>query len=107
IYKILHAHSSSVQRLSSLAKYSIDLSYFNPDSAMLLAKRCLLVSVKTGNDTAIADCSLAVGWGYYTLSKRDSAEYYLLKAQSLYRKIKAPFEEANSLVDLSYVYQDG
>jgi signal transduction histidine kinase len=107
VYKILNATGSPAKKLATLAKYSMDLSGSDPDSAMLLAKECMQQAIKFKNDTSIAHCNAAAGLCYYVLGNRDSAEYYLLKAASIFQQQKDLMNEAKCLVNLSYVYQDG
>jgi signal transduction histidine kinase len=107
IYKILHAPVSFANKTAELSKYSMDLSASNPDSALLIAEEGLQLSKHNKNDTGIADCSMAIGWSYYCFGNRDSAEYFLLKAITLYHNINDWRSEGKCLVNLSYVYQDG
>jgi two-component system sensor histidine kinase UhpB len=107
VYKILNAPVSRAKKLATLAKYSMELSGSNADSAMLLAKECMQQAIKFKNDTSLAYCCGSAGFCYYILGNRDSAEYYSLKAVSIFKKQKDSVNEAKCLLNLSYAYQDG
>jgi len=98
-------HPPSVsKKIFALASVSFDLSYSNPDSSLLLANEGLQLSKTIKNDTCFAQCYMALGWCYFCINKRDSAEYFLLEAAELFHQIKQVSGEAGSLLDLCYVY---
>ncbi len=96
-----------VQQINKLSNKSLDLSAENPDSAIQLAKLALKISAESKNDTAFGYAYNAIGWSWYCLGSRDSAEYYLLKSISYFHKSGYFLMEGGSLLNLSYVYQDG
>ncbi len=99
--------SPAVRKIEALEKQSMDLSGSNPDSAMLLGKLALKLSDQFKNDTCFANAYMALGWSWYCLGNRDSAEYFLLKSISFYHKIKSDLGEGKAYINLSYIYQDG
>jgi len=99
--------SADVKEVEAIQARVLDISGYDLDSAMLLAKQALQLSEKFKNDTCFAFAYTATGWCLYYEGNRDSAEYYLLKAINLYHKHKILPQEVNCLLNLSYVYQDG
>ena len=99
--------SPAVKKIESLQIQSLNISAYNMDSAMLLAKMALKMSEEIKNDSGFANAYLALGWYYYYSGNRDSAEYFLLKSIELCRKVNMPVFEGKCLINLSYVYQDG
>jgi two-component system sensor histidine kinase UhpB len=96
-----------VKKINKLTHQSMGLSAINPDSALILANLALNISNNAKNDTAIGDAYNAIGWSWYCLGNRDSAEYFLLESVAHFHKAKYFVLEGKSLVNLSYVYQDG
>lgn len=105
--KMKASGSALVKQINKLANKSLHLSAENPDSAMQLAKLALKISGESKNDTAFGYAYNAIGWSWYCLGNKDSAEYYLLKSVSYFHKSKHFLMEGGSLLNLSYVYQDG
>ncbi|MEP6684339.1 MAG: ATP-binding protein [Parafilimonas sp.] len=96
-----------MKKINKLTHQSMGLSAVKPDSALIVAKLALNISTNTKNDTAIGDAYNAIGWSWYCLGNRDSAEYFLLQSVAYLHKAKYFVLEGRSLVNLSYVYQDG
>ncbi len=90
----------------ALAAYSFLLSSSNPDSAMLLAEQGVQLAESIRNDSALANCYESVGWCFFRIEKKDSAEYFLQKAQTLFHQLKIRTDEAKCLLNLSTVYNE-
>jgi hypothetical protein len=98
--------SAGVKKVEAIEKASLRISAADLDSAVLLAKQALLLSKLYKNDTCFALAYLAVGWCHYYNGNRDSAEYFLLLAVSLFHRNKMFTNEGRTLINLSYVYQE-
>ncbi|HEX5150946.1 MAG TPA: ATP-binding protein [Parafilimonas sp.] len=99
--------SAAVKKIEALEKQALDLSASNIDSAMAVAKLAVKLAGDYKNDTCLGFAYMPLGWCYYYAGNRDSAEYYLLKAANISRKVNMPLLEGRCLINLSYVYQDG
>jgi two-component system sensor histidine kinase UhpB len=102
-----HKVSAAVKQVEALEKQALHLSASNIDSAMLVAKLAVKLAGEFRNDTCFGFAYMPLGWCYYYAGNRDSAEYYLLKAANISRKVNLPLLEGRCLINLSYVYQDG
>lgn len=103
---LLQRANNPVQKSFALAKYSFHFSSENADSAILLAKQSVQLAKNYNNDSALAEGYHAIGWCYFRLGKKDSAEYYLKKTRLLFGKLKDANNEGISLVNLSTVYNE-
>ncbi|HYK43641.1 MAG TPA: tetratricopeptide repeat protein, partial [Parafilimonas sp.] len=102
----LQRASGTAEKASALAKFSFALASSHPDSAMLLAKQSLQLAQSLKIDSLIAASYNSIGWCYFRLGSKDSAEYFLEKARSGYHELRNANEEGKCLVNLSSVHNE-
>lgn len=99
--------SAAVKKVQALQNRSLDISASDLDSSGKIARLSLKLAAGFKNDTCFSFAYMATGWYYYYKGNKDSAEYYLLEAANIARRISMPLLEGRCLLNLSYVYQDG
>ena len=104
--KLLQSANAPSEQACLLAELSLKTSYYNTDSALLIAKQGLQLGISVKNDSAIARCRWALGIIYFQLAKLDSGEYFMLEAQSLFHQLRDNRREATVMLYLGAYYLD-
>jgi signal transduction histidine kinase len=106
LQKALQFARTPSEKAYALAELSIRSTENNADAALHFAQQGVQLAENIKNDTAIAFCWRALGKSYYIMQHKDSAEYYLSKAQTLFHKLKDSGREALTLLNLGNYYLD-
>ncbi len=104
--KVLSNAKNPSAEAFALSMLSSALEASNPDTALLLAQQAVRISKNNNNDSNLAAAYHSMGWCYFRLGKKDSAEYFFKAAQVLYHSLKQNSEEGVCLVNLSTVYNE-
>jgi len=88
-----------------LYRLAFQLADIKPDSALVVGKQALALSIQTKNDNDLQASSNSLGWAYYRSGEYDSAETCFQKAITLCQKLNLKKDEGSVRLNMVTLFE--
>lgn len=106
LLQILTTEQNDTARISTLFELAGTLYLSDPDTAIIICKEILDLSIKCNSEQNIAESYGWLGYLYGNIGKIDSALDYNLKSAKILEKQKPSSSLANTYINIATIYDD-